>query len=116
MTRIPGPIHRRQSNSRINKYRNVKTEIDGHLFDSKAEAQYFLNLKVLHASGEIRGFSIQPSFMLPGDIRYRPDFLICDAAGQIFAVDVKGVETAAFKLKRKLWEKTYPWLPLRTVK
>lgn len=98
------------------KYHNTPTEIDGIRFDSKAEAGRYLTLKALKASGNILWFSRQPSFLLPGGVRYMPDFLVCDAAGLIWVEDVKGVETEAFKIKKKLWEDAFPGLELRMIR
>lgn len=101
---------------KASKYNNKKTEVDGHVFDSKAEARRYNELKLLQAAGEIIGFTIQPSFLLEEGIRYRPDFMICGKDGQIWVEDVKGVETKDFKIKKKLWEAKFPWLELRIVK
>ena len=98
------------------KYHNTPTEIDGIRFDSKAEAGRYLTLKALKASGNILWFSRQPSVLLPGGVRYMPDFLVCDAAGLIWVEDVKGVETEAFKIKKKLWEDAFPGLELRVIR
>lgn len=98
------------------KYRNTKTEMDGHIFDSKAEARRYSELKLLQQAGEITGFGIQPSFVLPGSIRYRPDFIVCGKAGEIWVEDVKGMQTQAFKLKQRLWQEAYPWLELRVIR
>ena len=98
------------------KYHNTPTEIDGIRFDSKAEAGRYLTLKALKASGNILWFSRQPSFLLPGGVRYMPDFLVCDAAGLIWVEDVKGVETEAFKIKKKLWEDAFPGLEPRVIR
>ncbi len=98
------------------KYHNTPTEIDGIRFDSKAEAGRYLTLKALKASGNILWFSRQPSFLLPGGVRYMPDFLVCDAAGLIWVEDVKGVETEAFKIKKNLWEDAFPGLELRVIR
>lgn len=100
---------------RLPKYRNTPTEIDGIRFDSKAEAQRYLELKTLEAAGKIAWFSRQPSFLLPGGIRYMPDFFVCDNRGLIWVEDVKGVETEAFKLKKRLWEEKYRGLELKVI-
>ncbi|MFU0832772.1 MAG: DUF1064 domain-containing protein [Oscillospiraceae bacterium] len=110
---IRKPTRPRQG--RPNKYRNRKTVVDGITFDSKAEARRYCELKNLKAMQKIAWFNRQPSFLLPGGIRYRPDFIIC-AGGRIWVEDVKGMETKEFKLKRKLWNETYPGLPLKIVK
>ena len=99
-----------------NKYHNVKTEVDGISFDSRAEARRYGELKLLQQAGEIKGFMLQPSFSLPGGIRYRPDFMVCNADGTVWVEDVKGMETKEFKIKKKLWEAQYPWLELRLIK
>lgn len=98
------------------KYHNRKTELDGITFDSQAEARRYRELQSLQKAGEIRWFSRQPSFLLPGDIRYRPDFIVCGRQGEIYVEDVKGFETPEFKLKRKLWDATFPGLPLKIVR
>ena len=97
------------------KYRNIKTEVDGITFDSRAEANRYRDLRVLLNVGEIRGFDLQPSFLLPGGVRHRPDFIVCGKDGVVWVEDVKGVETQAFRLKRRLWERRYPWMELRVI-
>ena len=96
------------------KYRNVKTEVDGITFDSKAEADRYCELRAAKRAGAIQGFGIQPSYVLADVVRYRPDFIVC-AGGHVWVEDVKGVETQAFRLKRKLWEQRYPWMELRVI-
>lgn len=46
------------------KYGNKKTEIDGHMFDSKAEAQYYQELKLRERAGDILFFRLQPRYRL----------------------------------------------------
>ncbi|MGI6545493.1 MAG: DUF1064 domain-containing protein [Fastidiosipilaceae bacterium] len=94
------------------KYRNKKVEVDGHTFDSLLEAKRYEQLKILKDAGEIKGFGLQPSFQLPGKIRYKADFIVSSTHG-IWVEDVKGIETQVFKNKKKLFEATYPWLPLK---
>ena len=102
--------------NRQNKYNAVKTEVDGITFDSKAEARRFGELKIMKQSGAIRWFNRQPSFLLPGGIRYRPDFIVCGQDGRIWVEDVKGMSTPVFRMKQKLWQETYPDLWLEVVK
>lgn len=97
------------------KYRNQKTEVDGHVFDSQAEANRYSELKIMERSGLIKGFMIQPSFWLGPGIRYRPDFLVCGADGRIWTEDVKGYKTKEFKLKQKMFIEKYPWLELKII-
>ena len=46
----------------MNKYNAKKTEIDGHVFDSKTEAEYYVHLLELVRHGEIRDLQLQPKF------------------------------------------------------
>lgn len=47
-----------------NKYQNRKTEVDGILFDSKKEAQYYVYLKQQEQLGNIKDLQMQVSFEL----------------------------------------------------
>ena len=99
-----------------NKYNAVKTTVDGITFDSKAEARRYGELKLLKQAGQIRWFNLQPSFLLTGGVRYRPDFIVCGQDGRIWVEDVKGMETQAFKIKRKMWAALYPDIWLEVIK
>lgn len=94
------------------KYRNQKCELDGIMFDSRAEAKRYRDLKLLLQAGEISWFNRQPSFMLSGGIRYRPDFIVMNLSGRIWVEDVKGHPTKEFLLKAKLFRAAYPGLEL----
>jgi hypothetical protein len=95
---------------KVNKYGAEKTPVDGILFDSKAEANYYSELKLRQRAGDIKAFVIQPRFLLVeannGNRRaeYRADFGIVENDGTFTVVDVKGMETAMFKIKRKMFE------------
>lgn len=43
----------------MSKYNNKKVELDYHVFDSKAEADYYSGLKIRQATGEITSFKLQ---------------------------------------------------------
>ncbi|MCM3651306.1 DUF1064 domain-containing protein [Metabacillus litoralis] len=102
----------------INKFGAKKTIVDNITFDSKSEAQYYQQLKWLQQAKQIKSFKLQPKFLLQEafkkngktfrKIEYIADFEIHNLDGSIEVVDVKGVETEAFKIKRKLFEKLYP--------
>jgi hypothetical protein len=101
------------------KYNARRTEIDGIAFDSKIEGEYYRHLKQQQEDGKIKEFELQPIFTLQEGFRkngkyYRPilyiaDFKVYDNDGSIQIIDVKGFETADFKIKRKLFEKKYPF-------
>lgn len=100
------------------KYRAVKVDVDGVTFDSKREAERYLELKQMVKNGQISGLELQPAFELQQGfinskgkkvrpIIYKADFLYLDQDGTIIVEDVKGMETADFKLKRKMFDYKY---------
>lgn len=101
-----------------NKYHNTKTEIDGHVFDSQKEADYYWQLKMLKQAGEVTAIELQPAFTLsPGYRRgrkwirpmvYRADFRVTYSDGRVVVVDVKGMRTKEYTLKKKLLLAKYP--------
>lgn len=109
-----------------NKYRNQKTVVDGITFDSKKEAEYYCQLKVLKAAGEIKDFGLQvkyellPTFKKNGTtyraITYLADFVITNNDGTTEVVDIKGMETQVFQIKKKLFEYKYQDLELKIIK
>jgi len=102
---------------KTNKYNNKKVTVDGIKFDSKQESDYYLHLKELQAQGEIKEFTLQPVFELQPKftkrginfraITYKADFHVWLPDGTDYVVDVKGFETADFKIKKKMFEKTH---------
>lgn len=100
--------------------------VDGIKFDSKKEAEYYCQLKLLKQAGEIRDIGLQQKYTLqPGfeknGVKYQPityiaDFVITNNDGTTEVVDIKGVETQVFKIKKKLFEYMYPDLNLKVVK
>lgn len=108
------------------KYRNVKTTVDGIKFDSKKEAEYYCKLKLLKQVEEIKDFGLQqryellPTFKKNGttyrSITYVADFVITNNDGTTEVIDIKGVETKDFKIKKKLFEYMYPDLELKIIK
>ena len=79
---------------KFSKYKNKKVEIDGITFDSKAEGRFY-ELK----KQEI--LELQPKiYMTKARILYKPDFKMNDGT----YVDVKGMQTPVFKIKKRLWK------------
>jgi hypothetical protein len=94
------------------KYNNVKTTVDGITFDSKAEAKYYQNLKLLEMAGEVEGVELQTPFALTVSgfliCTYRSDFTFTTRKDKKFhVVDCKGVRTKDFILKKKLMRAIY---------
>lgn len=104
------------------KYNNNRVRVDGILFDSQLEADYYSDLKLQLKTGTIRGFCRQPEFVLQegfGDIRpimYRADFIVFNLDGTAEIVDTKGFETEEFRRTRKLFAAKFPELELKVVK
>lgn len=106
------------------KYHNKKIEIDGHVFDSKAEARRYQELSLLEKAGVITGLRLQPEYELipafkKGNRRFRRTVYIADFEyienSKIIVEDVKGFKTEVYKLKKKLFEYQYSYLTLREV-
>jgi hypothetical protein len=116
---------------RLNKYRNVKTVVDGITFDSKAEARRYSELKLLERANEIRDLKLQPRYPLaigdrPISIRnkhgvkrkvvYIADFEYVIEHSEYhhpamryekIIEDVKGYDTPTSRLKRGIVEAQY---------
>jgi|HigsolmetaGSP11D_1036233.scaffolds.fasta_scaffold28755_3 Protein of unknown function (DUF1064). len=111
---------------RTHKYGAKKTRIDGITFDSLAEANYYHELKLLQRAGIVTDFELQPKFeLIPSythpetgrKIRatyYIADFRVTYADGRQEIIDVKGVRTEAYKLKKRLFEYKYN-IPIKEV-
>lgn len=104
--------------NRRSKYNNRKTEIDGITFDSHAEANRYLVLRDMEAQGIITELSVHTRWPVLDDfvdcngkrirgIVYEDDFSYA-RNGRRVVEDVKGVRTAVFRLKAKLFQKRYP--------
>ena len=97
---------------RYGKFGNKKTVIHGIKFDSRLEATYYLKLCDSKKKGHIQGFKmqqpyiLQPGFTRQGEkvrpIKYIADFVIFHQNKATEIIDVKGVQTAVFKLKWKM--------------
>ncbi len=98
------------------KYGAVRTEVKGRKYASKAEGRYAASLHLRKAAGEILGWLEQVPFHLPGGVKYVCDFQIFEADGTVRFVEVKGFETAVWKVKAKQVAELYPWLTVEVVK
>ena len=88
--------------NRKSKYRAQKTSIDGHVFDSKKEAEYYCELKNRLRAEDIKGFCLQPIFILADGLRYKPDFIIFNNDDSTEVIDVKGTKTKEYIAKKKM--------------
>ena len=101
-----------------NKYRAVKTEVDGIMFDSKREAARYMELMLLQKAGEISRLELQPKYdcVVNGHkiCNYKADFRYFNANGSVVE-DVKGMKTPVYRLKKKLVEALFPGVTIQEV-
>jgi hypothetical protein len=90
------------------KFHAKRTEIHGIRFDSKKEAQYYKLLKISQEEGSLLFFLRQVPFDLPGNVKYKVDFVEFWKNGDINFVDIKGFATSLYKTKKKMIESLYP--------
>jgi hypothetical protein len=102
-----------------NKYGAKKIEIDGHVFPSKREAEYYLAYKDMLERGEITWLELQPRFeLIPAftnhdgkkvrPCHYTADFKLTYPDGRQKIIEVKGFRTRDYVLRRKIFEYKYP--------
>jgi len=104
----------------MNKYRAIKTIIDGIKFDSKAESRRYIQLKALEQTGFIKNLRNQVKFELTPKLKRndgsieRPSHYIADfvyvsgTTGLDVVEDVKGGKsTQLFIQKRKIMLNKY---------
>jgi hypothetical protein len=81
--------------------------MDGIRFSSKKEADYYGQLDMAKKAGKLLFHLRQVPFALPGGVAYRCDFLEFWADGECRFVDVKGMRTPMYVLKKKQVEALY---------
>lgn len=112
----------------MQKYRNIQTEVFGHKFDSRKEANHYLLLRSLEQQGKISDLRMQVPFeLIPAVYReeivhlktkdkiekkciqrathYVADFVYKDKDGNEVVIDVKSPITrqnAEYRLKKKM--------------
>lgn len=109
------PKHRKDGTfkrSKLGKYNNRGYSLDGQFFHSEAEANRYLQLKVMEAAGHIARIERQVAYPVHidghlictyyADFRY---FIMADGGTKAIVIeDVKGARTETFALKKKLVE------------
>ena len=127
------------------KIKHTKTEVDGIMFDSKMESNFYLKLKADMESGQIQDFTLQPKFTLleayivvDGEVIYKSDerfnkikrktkapttraieyigdFYVLANDGTGYIIDTKGLSTKEFEIKKKLFMALYPQYSLQVI-
>lgn len=98
-----------------NKFCAVRTEYNGAMFASKAEAWRAGEIDLLKKAGEVRSVEYQPKYecVVSGKkiCTYIADFRLTYADGRVEVEDVKGLKRGSaysvFRLKKKLTEALY---------
>ena len=104
----------RTQSRKKNKYNARKTVMCGHTFDSKREAEIYLDLLSRKQHGEIIRIGLQPSYTLLAGfkdntgknqkpITYTADFFVTYADGHSEVIEVKGLRTRDYLLRKKMF-------------
>lgn len=106
-----------------NKFGRKKQMINGIMFDSIAESDYYLYLLSLQQSGVVRHFEMQQPFQLQPayekygkkvrPIEYVADFVVYYTDRSVEVIDVKGFQTRDSRMKQKMFDYVYPNLTLK---
>lgn len=110
--------YHRLTKRKRSKYGNHRVVLNGHTFDSQAEAERYGKLKLFEAGGEIRDLEVHPSFVLQAAFRhagkteraitYQADFAYTETeSGRRVIEDIKGTRTQVYLIKRKLFLARY---------
>ena len=104
--------YRNPYSKKTSKYHNKKTVVNGITFDSKHEAERYIELQMLFKAGVISNLKLQvayelmPTVKLNGEtfrgIKYVADFVYKDKDGKEIVEDAKGMKTDVYKIKKKL--------------
>ena len=97
-----------------NKYHARKTTVCGRTFDSKREAEIYLDLLSRKQAGEVLRIELQPQYTLLAGfkdnqgnkqrpITYTADFFVTFADGRNEVIEVKGVRTRDYLLRKKMF-------------
>lgn len=126
------PKYRAQAASQLEdapaatKYHNRKCVVDGMKFDSQAEAARYGELVMLQQAGLISDLRRQVRFCVVDKyidawgrkwkpVDYIVDFVYVESGLQV-AEDVKGMRTADYVIKSKLFQQRYPHIKFLEVK
>lgn len=97
-----------------NKYNARKTTVCGHTFDSRREAEIYLDLLSRKQAGKVLRIGLQPQYTLLEGFRdntgkkqrpitYTADFFVAYADGRNEVIEVKGVRTRDYLLRKKMF-------------
>lgn len=88
-----GSVAEMEEKPKRRKYGNERVQVDGIMFDSRKEARYYEELMMRLKAGDLKLVLLQVPFILPGNIKYKADFVTFDKAGNYEVIDVKSDAT-----------------------
>lgn len=101
-----------QSYGARKKYGNVSSTYNGHTYHSMKEANYAAELDIRVKVGELDHWERQvPIELRVNDQKictYTIDFVEYDTRGNVMYTEIKGFETAEWRLKWKLFDAIHP--------
>lgn len=108
------------------KFHAYKVTINNIVFDSLNESRFYLKILEEKKNGLIKSFELQKPFLIVPPYEkngkkirkaeYLADFVITYKNGQTLVIDIKGVETDLFKIKKKFIEYLYPEITIQCYK
>jgi len=103
----------------MNKYHAIRTTLNGRTYASRAEAAWSAFYQNELSLGRLKALEYQPMIELlprPNRVKYVADFKLTHLDGSEEYIDVKGVETDVFKLKKKMLAYFHPEIKLTIVR
>lgn len=112
-------VEKAGANKKRHKYAAEKTEVDGIVFDSKAEAKCYTKLKMMELAKVIKNLKVNAALKGADKIRYtlletpfkmwyEPDFEFDYVDSGIHVVaDKKGFKTKEYRKKKKLMKEIH---------
>ena len=64
-------------------------------------------MKLRLKGNDIKGFCLQPIFILAPGLKYKADFIVFNNDGSTEVIDVKGFKTKEYIAKKKVFEEKY---------
>lgn len=112
VTRLSRPPSPGFAGRRPSKYGNRENFVDGIRFSSRLEADRYVELCLLTASGQVLWFLRQVPFDVAPGVKYRADYLVVwnrsgSASEAVTVEDTKGMMTSASRVKIAVVEQRY---------
>ena len=97
----------KSNGSRIRKskqFTGLLGQKEARMADFPPKRIIMIELKIRLRAGEIKGFCIQPTFILAPNLKYKADFIVFNNDDTSEIIDVKGMKTKEYIVKKKVSE------------